>query len=275
LASCGLHRLRNDLVLRQFRFGLRLTRDDEFVRAEFGAGFEEPVAAEALGDGGHPRVGFQQGDQAGVARSRPGQDLGDAVESLEQLGAVHVAELWVALDPGAFLAHEQRDDRYLVRFVGPSLRRPAPSPQPRLARKDRDDGRRRLGTGRWRCLGRAVPRLASKAGGGVSRFPHFQQVKPRVVLFIRGSGAMRRTLSRAACLRSDEGWSNGDGSWRFRYARAAGGRTGARKIQPRHATASPTAAEPGPAAGLASLRAASRRPRWCWRTNRSAAKTRR
>ena len=68
-------------------FDLGLARDDELVGAELGTGLEQPVATEALRDRGDRGIGLEQGDEARVARGGLRQDLRDAVEALEQLGA--------------------------------------------------------------------------------------------------------------------------------------------------------------------------------------------
>ena len=95
----------------------------------------------------------------------------DAVETLEQLGAFRGAQLGVALDPRALLAHEERDDLELRPIGGAQLvLLGLLLDLAHLAREDRDDGR--VVVTRTRAL--SLPRL----GQWSSRFWAASESRP-------------------------------------------------------------------------------------------------
>lgn len=157
--------------------------DDELFRGEVGAGFEQPVAAHALRHRRCRLVGLQQLDERGVARSRLGEDRGDAVEPLQQLGASRITDLGIRLHTRALFAHQEGDHLELHPIRGaelPSLRLGLDLAH--LAREDRDEG----------CLVVTTGRLLAPRGGGCrsrhapperegSGFPR----KPWAVLVVR------------------------------------------------------------------------------------------
>ena len=101
------NRLGNDLPLGGEVFGCGLGRDDQFVRAQLHTCGEEKIAAKSLRGGGHRSIIRQQGDQAGVARRRLGEDAREAVEALLLVGALSLVQARIRLDASTLLAQQQ------------------------------------------------------------------------------------------------------------------------------------------------------------------------
>ncbi len=121
-----LDRGRDDLLLGERRGhhgsrGRSAVGDDELVRRQLGAGFEQPVAAHAARDRRRGLVDLEQLDERRVARGGLGEDRGHAVEALQQLGARGVGDLGVGLDAGALLADEEGDHLELHSVGGAEL----------------------------------------------------------------------------------------------------------------------------------------------------------
>ena len=81
----------------------------DLLRGRLDAGGPQHVALERPGRVGDDGVLGEQREQRGVAGGGLREDRRDAVEALELLGPVAVAAGLVGLDPGALLAHQQRD----------------------------------------------------------------------------------------------------------------------------------------------------------------------
>ena len=105
----GDHRLRHDLLLGLRSDRGRLLGDDELIRTELDAGRDEHVPPQLASGVRHRCLFGEQCDERSVPRSSLGQDGGDAVEALQEFGALGIRQSGVRLRLRTLLTHEQRD----------------------------------------------------------------------------------------------------------------------------------------------------------------------
>jgi hypothetical protein len=105
------NRLRDNLPVggRVHRF--RLGGDDQFVGAELNTRCKQEVATQGLRCSGDGSVIGKEGNQAGVASCRFGEDTGQSVKAFLLVGPFVLAEFGINLDASTLFAEEKR--RYL------------------------------------------------------------------------------------------------------------------------------------------------------------------
>jgi hypothetical protein len=104
----GDDRLGHNLTLGRPRGGCRLGDGDRLVLELRTCGGQH-LALELDGTFGHDSVLAEQCHQRGVAGGRPGEDRSDAVQPLEQLGSLRLADRLVRTCAGTFFSREQGD----------------------------------------------------------------------------------------------------------------------------------------------------------------------
>ena len=102
------HRLRHHLLLDCLVDRLRLSRDDQLIRAQRDAGGNQQITPHRFRRRRHRGVLSQHDDQRGVARGRLCENSGEAVETLLLVGALGVGERRIGLDSRTLFAQQKR-----------------------------------------------------------------------------------------------------------------------------------------------------------------------